>query len=86
MLIIRMRPFPILGVLGGVFHVFPNFNRPFCINSKQTVKIPIRHCIFNQTYRYAVSDLGLHYLPMSHKKDARTQNNLCFPFKHGDLC
>ena len=28
--------FPILGVLGGIFHIFPNFDRTFC---KQTVKI-----------------------------------------------
>ena len=38
----RMSPFPIKGMLGGTFHFFPNFNKPFC---KQTVKILIRHCI-----------------------------------------
>ena len=34
---------------------------------KQIVNILIRHRIMH----YAVSDLGLHCLPMSHKKDAR---------------
>ena len=41
-LISRKSPFKIIGVLGGVFHFFPNFNRTFC---KQTVKILIRHRI-----------------------------------------
>ena len=38
----RMSPFPIKGMLGGTFHFFPNFDKPFC---KQIVKILIRHCI-----------------------------------------
>ena len=37
------RPFPILGVLSGIFiYLFPNFNRTFC---KQTAKFLIRHGI-----------------------------------------
>ena len=48
-----------LRVVGWYFSIFPqNFDRTFC---KQTVKAP----------RYAASDLGLHCLPTSHKKDAR---------------
>ena len=34
-IIIRASPFPVLGVLGGIFHFFPNFNETFF---KQTVK------------------------------------------------
>ena len=34
-------PFPILGLLGGIFHFYSNFNRTFC---KQTVETLIRHC------------------------------------------
>ena len=56
--------FPILGVLGVIFNIFPNFNSTLC---KQIVKILIRHRIMP----CLVSDLGLHCLPMSHKKDAR---------------
>ena len=41
-LISKTSPFPILGALGGIFHLLP-FNRTFC---KQTVKIVIRHRIF----------------------------------------
>ena len=44
------------------FHFYLIFNRNFC---KQTVKTP------DQTPRSAVSDLGLHCLPRSHKRDAR---------------
>ena len=51
-------PFPFKGLLGGTFHFISNFNRTFC---KQTVEI----------LRCAASDLGLHCLPMSRKKDAR---------------
>ena len=61
-LISRKSSFPILGVLGGIF--FPIFKRTFC---KQTVNI----LIIDQTLHYAVSDLGLHLLPMSHKKEPR---------------
>ena len=50
--------FPILGVLGGIFFFFPNFNRTFCKQDPDHTA-------------YVVSDLGLHCLPMSHKKDAR---------------
>ena len=48
---------PILVVLAGIFHVFPFFYRTFY---KQAVKILIRHRIMH----YAVSDLGLHCLPI----------------------
>ena len=60
-LISRMSPLQILGVLGGIFHFYSNFNRIFC---KQTVET-------DQTPRSTASDLGLHCLPMSHKKDAK---------------
>ena len=67
-LISRTSPFPILGGSTSwvfFFHFFPNFNRTFC---KHTVKILIRHWTMQCL---AVFDLGLHCLPMSHKKDAR---------------
>ena len=51
--------FPILGLSGGIFYFYSNFKRHFC---KQRVDNLIRR---------AASDLVLHYLPMSHKKDAR---------------
>ena len=44
------------------FHFYSNFNRKLC---KQTVETP------HQTLRSVASDLGLYYLPMSHKKDTR---------------
>ena len=50
-------PFPFKGLLGGIFHFYSNFKRTLC---KQTVET-----------RSAASDLGLHCLPMSHKKDVR---------------
>ena len=53
---------PILGLLGGTFHFHSNIKTNFC---KQTVVQP------DQTPRFAASDLVLHCLPMSHKKDAR---------------
>ena len=62
-LISRTAPFPILGVLGGIFHFYSNFDRTFC---KQTCSGDT-----DQTPHSAVSDLGLHCLPVSHKKDAR---------------
>ena len=49
-------------MLGAIFHFHPNFDRIFC---KQKSEDP------DQTPRSAASDLGLHCLPMSHKKDAR---------------
>ena len=52
-------PFPFQGMLGGIFHFYSNFNRTFC---KQTVGKP------DQMPHFAVSDLVLHCLPMSHKK------------------
>ena len=57
----RTSSFPVLGKSGGIFHFYSNFDRIFC---KQIVENP------DQTPRYAVSDPGLHCLPMSHKKDA----------------
>ena len=66
-LIRRASPFPILGVLVDNFHVFLNFDRSLF---EKTVKILIRHSIM-LTQHYAVSDLGPHCLPMSHKKVAR---------------
>ena len=57
-LINRTSLFPILGMLSGIFLFFLNFNKLFC---KQEVKI----------LYYAVSDLDLHCLSMSHKKDPR---------------
>ena len=54
-------PFPILGLLGGIFH--------FIQNLKET-------SVFKQWYsdltpHFAASDLVLHCLPMSHKMEAR---------------
>ena len=49
-------PFPFKGLLGGILHVYSNFNRTFC---KQTLETLIR------------PDLGQHCLPMSHKMGAR---------------
>ena len=51
----RTSLFQILGVLGGIFHLYSNSNRTFC---KQTVET-------------AASGLGLYCLHMSHKKDVR---------------
>ena len=48
-------------VVGGIFLFFIQTKRNFC---KQTVENLIRRHI-------PASDLGLHFLPMSHKKDAR---------------
>ena len=64
-LISRTSQFPILGVLGGIFHCYSNFNRTFC---KQTVETLIRP--HRMTPYSAASDLGPQCLPMSHKKDA----------------
>ena len=46
-----------------VFFILSSFNRKLC---KQTVSGDP-----DQTPHSVASDLGLHYLPMSHKKDAR---------------
>ena len=48
-------PFP--GLLGGIFHFYSNFKRAFC---KQTVET-----------KNVASDLDLHCLRTSHKKEAR---------------
>ena len=55
----RMNPFPNLGVLDGIF---ANFDKSL-YNKKPGY--------LDRTLRYALSDLGLHLKPMSHKKDAR---------------
>ena len=57
-----MSPFPILGLMGVFFHFYSNFKRNFC---KQNSEEP------DQTPHFAASDLVLHFLHMSHKKDAR---------------
>ena len=49
--------FPILVLFGGFFHFQSNFNRTFCKQTEET--------------RYAASDLVLHCLLTSHKKEAR---------------
>ena len=54
-------PFLFKRLLGGISHFYSNFNRIFC---KDIVMTPIRHHILQ-------SDLGLHCLGMSYKKDAR---------------
>ena len=54
-LISRMSPFPILSGVGQYFSFFSNLYA----NSEDP----------DQTPHYAVSDLGLHCLPLSHKKD-----------------
>ena len=54
-------PYPILGVSGGIFHFFPNYNRTFF---KQTVKILIRHRIMRCL-------IWVCTVNMSYKKDAR---------------
>ena len=59
-----MSQFPILGAGVSViffFHFSPNFNRNCMKNSEAN----------DQTLHYAVSDLGLHCLPMSHKKECK---------------
>ena len=59
-------------MLGGIFHLYSN--RTFC---KQTVETLIK--------QNAASDLGLHCLPMSNKKDAGLiwvmLNGLAYPFQ-----
>ena len=52
-------PFLFQGMLGGIFHFHSSFNRK--ANSRDLDQMP--HSV--------ASDLGLHYLPRSHKKDAR---------------
>ena len=54
-------PFPILGLLGSIFHFYQNFKR----NSAFNIGEP------DQTPRFATSDRDLHCLSMPHKKDAK---------------
>ena len=56
----RASLFQILGVWDGMFHFYLNSNRTFCEQREETL---IRHS--------ATSDLGLCYLPLSHKQVAR---------------
>ena len=62
-------PFLFKGVLNGIFHFYSNFNRTSCKQIVETDQMP----------HSAASDLGLHYLPMSYKKDTRLiwVNNCC---------
>ena len=50
--------FPFEGLLGGIFHFYSNFNRTLCKQTLENDQTPS-------------SDLGLHCLPMSHKKETR---------------
>ena len=54
-------PFPILGLSGGIFHLYSIFKKKklMLANSGEP----------DQTSRIAASDLVLHCLPISHKKD-----------------
>ena len=55
-----MTPFPLLGVLGGIYIFHLNFDSLLYAISGDS----------DQTPNLAASDLGLRYLHMSHKKDA----------------
>ena len=52
-------PFLFQGMLGGIFHFCSSFNKIMQANSGD----------FDQTPHSVASDLVLHYLPMSKKKD-----------------
>ena len=60
-LISRTIPFPILGVSGGIFHLYQILIDRTVSKLGDPLQIPHK----------VVSDLGLHCLPMSPKKDAR---------------
>ena len=47
-------PFPILGLLGGIFHLYSKFKGNFFLQ-------------FMENLRFAASDVVLHCLPMSYK-------------------
>ena len=55
--------FPFSGLFGGIFHFCSNSNMTYilCANSEDP----------NQMPHSEASDLGLHFLPMFHKKDAK---------------
>ena len=53
--------FPILGLLGRIFHFHSIKKKLLFANSEEP----------DQTPRFAAADLVLHCLPMSHKMDAR---------------
>ena len=56
------RPFRILEFLGGIFQFYSNFRRLLLYATSGKP---------DQTPRFVTSDLVLHCLPMSHKKNAR---------------
>ena len=59
-ILVIQSPFPFLGVLDGIFHFYSKFKRKLLfVNSGEP----------DQTLHFAASDLVLHCLPMSHKKD-----------------
>ena len=60
-------PISNFGLLGPIFHFYLHFDGTFC---KQTVEMLIRRPLC------AVSDLGLHCLSMSNKRDTRLRFNL----------
>ena len=51
-LISRMNPMPILVMMGGIYFLFPNFNRTFCKQTEYPDLTP--HYVVSH---YAVSDL-----------------------------
>ena len=80
-----MSPFPNLWLLGGIFFLFKICKKLLLANSGKP----------DQTPHFAVSDLVLHCLPLSHKKDTRfiwvnrgyckcfnILNTLFFPFSN----
>ena len=54
-------PLQILGLLGGIFHFIQVLKETLFTNRGEP----------DQTLHFAATDLVLHCLPMSHKKDAR---------------
>ena len=50
-------PFPFKGLLSGIFHFYSNLDGTICLQA-------------NSGDTDVVSDLSLHCLPMSHKKDS----------------
>ena len=58
-------PYPILGLLGGIFHFYSEFDRTFC---KQTVNNLIRR---RRTPRSAASGLFMHCLANKEDKNVR---------------
>ena len=67
----------LFGMLSSNFSFFPNFFRTCC---KQAVKISVYS---DQTAHNATSDLGIHCLTMSLKRDARLIRVNSFLSEHG---